>query len=896
VAREGGKSLLGRTVELAALDRVLDAARSGSADTLVLTGAPGIGKTTLLDAAWLRATDFERVRIAGREAESDLAWSGLASFLLACRDWDSAALAALREVVDGARRSLVSVGSALHALIVRRSERAPVLLAIDDAQWLDPPSADAIAFAVNRFAADRIAVIVTQRPGQAPRFARAVERAVDGLGRDQARALVRSRWTLPAEVVDRCVDLTGGNPLALLHVCDALSPDQRKGREPIEAVATLPARLAAVFAAKLAELPAATRRALAVVAAGGEIERLADVLDAMDTTPADLAAAEETGIVSLDGPPRLAHPLWSAAILDAVDPSTRRRVHRVLAAHTADPDRAALHRAAGADRADEGVARDLDALATRLIARGLPAIAARAWTDAARLSESADARLTREVSAARAFWDAGMPDAARAILERTIPELVDPRARAGAVLLRNQIRAFTEDARGASVALRAEADRVRGCAPDLEFPLLAAAAPAALLAADVPLGLELSARAAAAAGSDEVRSIGARALRGYAAVHLGDGSDLEEIRILEALGDVSAAAIPDDQIEMVQLAGYVLLLRERWGDAEHTLRAVIAMAARRGLSSTGAFAHATLAELDYRRGRWLDALTGATVDIALSETIEGGRATLGLAVAAHVLAHLGDAEQCSHRAAEALRSAEARGLASIAAFARAALGASALARGDTARAVEELDAVWAIRQRGGVAEPGVVWYHGDYVEALIAADRRKEAAGVVREVGRIAEATGGRWAATVATRGRALLSRGSARDAIAAAVALDAPFEIARTRLALVEHGCIDARSADLEAALATFERLGARPWAARARAASGATGESAASLAQQLTDAELRVAMLVGRGATNAAASEQLVLSVRTVDAHLRSIFRKLGLKSRSELVLRVATETGRR
>jgi DNA-binding CsgD family transcriptional regulator len=888
--------LLGRTNELAAIDRVLDGARSGNAGTLVLTGAPGIGKTTLLDAAWQRSAGFERVRIAGREAEAALAWSGLASLVLACRDWDADALAALRDVVDGARRNLVSVGSALHALIVRRSERTPVLLAIDDAQWLDPPSADAIAFAVNRFAADRVAVIVAQRPGQPPRFARAGEHVVEGLAREQARALVRARWTLPAEVVDRCFDLTGGNPLALLHVCEALSPDQRKGRQPIEAVATLPARLAAVFARKLDELPAATRRALAVVAAGGEIAQLADVLGAIDATLADLAAAEDAGIVSLDGPPRLAHPLWSAAILDAVDPSTRRRVHRALADHTDDPDRAALHRAAGADRADEGVARDLDALAARSVDRGLPAMAARAWTDAARLSATAGARHVREIAAAQAFWDAGMPGAARAILDATIPHLDDSRARAGAVLLRNQIRAFTEDARGAALALRAEADRVRARDPDLAFPLLAAATPAALLAADAPLGLELSAQAAVAAGSDEGRGIAARALRGYAAVHLGDGSDAESIRIMEALGNASLDAVVDEQLEMIQLSGYVLLVRERWGDAEHTLRAVIASAARRGLSSVEAFASALLAELDFRRGRWLDALTGATVDITLAETTEGGRAALGHTVAAHVLAHQGDADQCLLRARVALHSAEALGLASIAAFARAALGASALARGDAASALEHFDAVWEIRLRGGIAEPGVVWYHGDFVEALIRGDRRKEAADVVREVARIAAATGGRWAATVAARGQALLGRGPAREAIAAAVALDAPFELARTRLALVEHDRLDARAADLDAALATFERLGARPWAARARIASGADGESAPSLAQQLTDAELRVAMLVGRGATNAAASEQLVLSVRTVDAHLRSIFRKLGLKSRSELVLRVATETGRR
>lgn len=888
--------MLGRANELAALDRVLDDARAGNAGTLVLTGAPGIGKTTLLDAAWTRAGGFERVRVAGREAEASLAWSGLASLVLACRGWDETSLAALREVVDGARRSLVTVGSALHTLIVRRSERAPILLVIDDAQWLDPPSADALAFAVNRFAADRVAVVAAQRPGHPVRFAHATEHVVDGLGREPARALVQTRWTLPTEVMDRCIELTGGNPLALLHVCDALSPDQRKGRQPIEAVETLPARLAEVFAAKLAELPPATLRALSVVAAGGAQERLDAVLTAVGAASPDLAVAEEAAIVTLDGPPRLAHPLWRAAILDAAGPATRRRVHAALADHAIDPDRAALHRAAAAERADEAVARDLDALAERSIERGVPAIAARAWSDAARLSETTEARLAREILAARAFWDAGMPDVARALLERAIPELADARTRAGAVLLRNQIRAFTEDARGAALALRAEADRVRERAPDLEFPLLAAATPAALLAADVALGLELSARAADAAGSDEVRGIAARALCGYAALHLGDGSDREGIRILETLGDVAAEAVAEDRIEMVQLAGYVLLVRERWGDAEHTLRAVIATAARRGFPSVEAFASALLAEVDYRRGRWLDALTGATLDITLSETLDGGRATLGHTVAAHVLAHLGDTEQCERRARVALASSEALGLASIAAFARAALGASALANRDAARAAEELGAVWDIRRRGGVAEPGVVWYHGDFLEALIAEKRRKEADDVVREVARIAEATGGRWAAAVATRGNALLGRGSAREAIAAAVALDSPFELARTRLALVEYGRLDPRSADLDAALATFERLGAGPWAARARTAGGAAGDSAPSLAQQLTDAELRVAMLVGRGATNAAASEQLVLSVRTVDAHLRSIFRKLGLKSRSELVLRVASETGRR
>lgn len=887
-------SVLGRENELAALERVLEQARSGTAGVLVLTGPAGIGKTTLLDAACRAAPDFGCTRIAGHEAEADLAWAGVASLLLAWPDRDAPELALLRDVVGGARRSAVAVGSALHAAIIRRSERQPVLLAIDDAQWLDPASAEAFAFAAHRFAADRVAVLVAQRDGPRSRFAGAAEFAVDALARVQCRALVRSRFTLPATVVDRCIELSGGNPLALLHVCESLTPDQRSGQRPVDALGALPERLRAAFDAKLDELPDATLRALAVIAASSEIDRLEGVLAALDATPGDLLAAEAAGVVALDGRPRFTHPLWSNAVIERIPAALRRRVHQVLATHSGDPDRAALHRAAGADHSDERIARELDALALRATERGLPALAARAWRDAAQLSETPDPRHAREVAAAQAFWHASMPGAALATLDRTIPELADERARAEAVLLRNKISSFTEDARGGALALRAEADRVRGRLPDLEFELLSAATVAALLAADATLGLEVSARAIDVAGDDASR-LTALALRGYAAVHRGDDSDAGAIEVMESLAALPFDDVSEDQLELQQLAGYVLLVRDRWDDAERTLRAVIAGSSRRGLASVEAFSHALLAELDFRRGRWLDALTDATFDIALTEGREESRAPFGHAVAAHVFAHLGDAAQCAERAHFALRLAEQLGLWSVAAFARAALGASALADGDTAGAVAQLGGVWEIRRRGGVTESSVVWYQGDYIEALLAEGRRDEAAEIVRETMQNAGATRGRWATAVATRGTALLGKASPDEAIQAAIALGAPFELARTRLALVESSRCDARKAGIDVALATFERLGARPWAARARALLGAADESPPSLAQQLTHAELRVALLIGRGATNAAASETLVLSVRTVDAHLRSIYRKLGIRSRSELVLRVATEGGR-
>lgn len=886
--------MLGRDEELAALTRVLRQAREGSAAAVALNGPAGIGKTTLLDAAWSLADDFERIRIVGHESEASLGWSGLASLLVAWPALSGPPLELLQEVVGGARHGTVAVGSALHALVTRRSTRSPVLLVIDDAQWIDQPTADALAFALHRFAADHVAVLIAERTDQPTRFAHVPAFGVAGLDASRCRALIAERFPMPAAVADRCIELTGGNPLALLHICEALPADQRAGRRPIDGVGALPERLGAAFAAKLSVLPAATQRALAVLAAGGDGAHLNRALAGMEAGPADFGVAEAAGIVTLDGRPRFEHPLWIAAVLDHVGPALRRRAHRVLAESAGDPDRAALHRAAGAEQPDECIASELEGLAARCASRGLPALAARAWLDAADLSERIDARQRREVAAAEALWDASMPRAAAQILDRTIPGLGDPRERAAAVLLRNQIRAFTEDARGAALELRAEADRVHGVVADLEFPLLAAATIGALLAADLPLGLELSARALAWA-DDGVERIAAVALRGYAALHAGDGSDLEAISTMESLGNVPFESVPDDQIELFQLAGYVLLVRERWDDAERVLRDGISHASRRGFASIAAFSSALQAELEFRRGRWLDALTVATVDIALTESLAENRASLGHAVAAHVLAHLGDAAACESRARRALESSERLGLASIAAYARSALGASALARGDAAGAARELREVWEIRLRGGVREPGVVWYQGDFIEALIAEDRRDEATEVVRDVTRSAKATGRGWSAAVAAHGRALLGRGSVRDAIAAATALGAPFELARTRLALVEHARCDARTAGIDEALATFERLGARPWAARARALLGAIGDSPPSLAQQLTDAELRVALLVGRGGTNAAVSEQLVISVRTVDAHLRAIFRKLGLKRRSELVLRIATEAGR-
>jgi DNA-binding CsgD family transcriptional regulator len=883
--------LLGRLRERAAIERALERAKAGSSTSLVLVGPPGIGKSALLAAAEESARGFECARLGGFEPEAALPWAGLASLLAAWPALAAADAQPLRDAIAGLRVPSAAIGAALHAGIVRRSAERPLLLLVDDVQWLDPPTTEALAFALRRLGADRVAVVAARRDDSPPSVP-GDELAIGALDRSDSLALLRAHLELPADVADRCAALAAGNPLALLHLASSLTPDQRRGLRPVDAIESLPQQLGATFRAKLAALPDATRRALVVIAAGSG-DGMERALAALGASVSDLLAAETAGILALDPRPRLLHPLWAAAILDSSDAALRRRANAALADHASDPDRAALHRASSAERPSEEIASEVEGLALRCARRGVPALAARAWADAARLSPDATARRRRALIAAQAFWDASLPDAANELLSDLMPALTDANQRAEAVVLHGQIAAFTRDARGASLALRAEAARGRGLAPSAELALYRAATVAALLAADARLGVELARRGVAAAPSGTHR-VAAQALLGYAAVHLGDGSEREAIARIEGLATAPSETLAGDPIDLLHLVAWVLLVRGKRAECERALRQLLAEAARLGLVSEQAFAEGVLAELDFRRGRWLDAIGVATagdLDEAPGSDLRGA---LRNAVAAHVLAQLGDADACAQRAGRALRAANACGLASIASFARTALGASALAQGNARAAADALWPVWETRLRGGVAEPGVTWYQGDVVEALLALGRRADAAAIVADVAESAAATRNAWAQAAAARGAALLGEGGAGEALAAAQALDAPFELARTQLALVEHGVSAPRDARLSDALATFERLGARPWAERTRARLGAGGASEDSLARLLSEAELRVALLVARGATNAEIGEQLVLSVRTVDAHLRTIFRKLGISRRTQLALRVSRERG--
>ncbi len=884
--------LLGRAPEIAEIEQAFARAREGTADALLLVGPPGIGKTALLDTAWELARDFERVRISGSAPESQLPWAGLSSLLVAWPALAASESGVLRDAIAGSNAPATAIGAALHAAIAQRCGERPVALLIDDVQWLDVASIEAIAFACRRLTSDRVALVAARRPDGENPLAFARERTLPPLARDECHALARARFALPREVEERCVAAAEGNPLALIHLCGSLTPEQRRGLRAVETSEAPPQPIAAAFAARLAELPSATLRALVVLATHSEAAALAGALASMDADASDLLAAEAAGIVRLGAEPRLTHPLWGAAILERAEPALRRRAHAALAAHSRDPDRAALHRAASAEGPSEAIAREVEAHALRCGKRGLPALAARAWADAARLSETEESRTRRQRIAAQMFWDASLPDAALDLLEASLRSLADPAERAAAVLLQHNIRAFTHDARGAALALRDEARRIAGRAPDLELSMHWAATVAALVAADATLGVELAQAALAAARTRDQLAV-AEALLGYAAVHLGDGSERHAIERVEAIAHLTADEIHTDPINAMHLCAWTLMVRDRRAECVSVLGGLLAESARRGLVAEQAWASGVLAEVEYRRGRWLDALAHANPD-PFGELRADGRDALRHAVGAHVLAQLGDRAGCTARARTVQEIAEARGALALASFARAALGADALAHGEIDGAIAALWPLWELRKRRSIGEAGVIWYQADLVEALVVGGRRGDAREVVRDLAANASATNGRWARAAAARGAALLGEGSAAEAIAAASDLDSPFELARTRLALVERRVCAPRDAVLSAALESFERLGAKPWIARARTQLGASTASPSSLAHVLTEAELRVALLVARGASNGEAAGELTLSVRTVDAHLRTIFRKLGISRRTQLAVRVNQESG--
>ncbi|MBO0818605.1 MAG: AAA family ATPase, partial [Actinobacteria bacterium] len=388
--------LYGRGEQLAAIDRLLEAMRSGRAGSVMLRGEAGIGKTALLDAAERKAAGARVLRVTGVESEAELPFAGLHALMRPALDEIGAlperqavALRGAFGMTEAAVTDRFLVGLGVLSLIAELAERQPVLLLVDDAQWLDRASADALVFAARRLHAERAAVLAAARDeppgGGLPSLP---ELWVGELDRASAERLLAGKG-LALAVRDHLVAEAAGNPLALIELSRGLSAGERAGSvTPLPLPGGPPTgRVQAAFLARVTALPEACRRAVLVAALGGmaDLAEVSRAVAAAGGSLTDLAGAERAGLVRVTPVGvSFTHPLARAAVLAGTDVAERAGAHRALAG-VLDGDRRAWHLAALTDGPDEQVAAELDVAAGHARDRGSAAAMSAAYERAATL-------------------------------------------------------------------------------------------------------------------------------------------------------------------------------------------------------------------------------------------------------------------------------------------------------------------------------------------------------------------------------------------------------------------------------------------------------------------------------------------------------------------------------
>jgi DNA-binding CsgD family transcriptional regulator len=902
--------LLGRDAERARLNGLLERARGGASAALVIRGEPGIGKSALLEDAVAAADGMTVLRARGVESESELSFAGLAdllgpvvSELGSLPPPQRVALAgalALGPPVPGDRFTLYAAALSLLATV---AERAPVLVAVDDAPWLDAPSREALVFVARRLQEEGVVLLLAARSGEpvGSEPAGVAELVLDGLDAGASAALLEQAGAIAPEVAGRLFDATGGNPLALLELSRLLNDAQRSGAEPIEEPVPVGAGIERAFSHRIDALPAASRQALAMAAASES-----GALDELAAAGLDLNAlepAEAAGLIAVaDGRLTFRHSLLRSVAYRAVPAPEQRAAHRAIAA-ALEGERRAWHLAAAAVAPDEEVAAALAEAAGAARARGGPAAAMRAAERAARLTPEPRQRAGRLLEAAGDCARVGRPDRAQELLAEALELAEEPRLRADVQHMRALIEARSGAAAAAAELLGEEAARVEAIDPVRAATMTMAAVQPLFEAGENATGLATAQRGQALAERAELPPMPAglplaMALllcneRPAAQPMLHGAVDwLDHAEDPWALGPVLIFGI-----------GQAFMWMEDHDRSRRLLESGIAQS--RAWSAPGLMPYGLLClcELEFRSGRWAHAYAAGTEAVRLAE--ETGQLNdkgYSLAVLARVEAALGHEKECRAHMAGSLEIVDLLGAEIVRGYVASTLGLLELGHGRSEEAAVALEGLAGFLGERPAGDPAVMQWPPDLVEAHVRLGRREDAEAVLAPFERAARHSGSRWASAAAARCRGLLAPDDAfdepfREALEHRAM---PFETARTQLVLGERlrragRRVEARG-ELRDALATFERLGAQPWAERARTELRASGErvrrGSPTAAEQLTPQELQVALEVARGSTNREAAAALFLSPKTIEFHLRNIYRKLGIRSRTELVRLVLSD----
>ncbi|MEA2532531.1 MAG: hypothetical protein QOJ93_342 [Actinomycetota bacterium] len=903
--------LLGRRRECEVLDRLLGAARHGHGEAIVVHGEPGIGKTALLEYAVGAAQDVRVLRTLGNEAEMELPFAALQQLcapVLAGLDQlpepQGDALRVAFGLMTGDPPDRLLVGLAVLSLLSRLAAERPLLCVVDDTQWLDRQSAQAFAFVARRLAAEPIAFVFGARI-VTDEVRGLSELVVEGLGEADALALLRSVLLdrVDERVLERLVAETHGNPLALLELPRGLTPSQLAGGFVLPVSVPLAGRIEASFRRRLDRLPAESRRLLLVAAAEptGDpvlVWRAAEELGVDDSAA---AAVEAEGLLDLSPRVVFRHPLVRSAIYGAASPEERREAHRALSEATdaaVDPDRRAWHRAQATSRPDDEVAADLELSAGRAQARGGVAAAAAFMERSAELTVDPARRAGRALVAAEAKRQTGALDAALGLAAIAERGPLDDSQRAEVDVLRAQISFASNRGNDAPLLLLKAARRLEPHdAPRARQTYLDAMS-AALFAGRLAHGC--SARDVAKAALAAPRPAGPP----RASDLLLDG-----VARLIADGPTTGTAVLRQALDAFRGSDVGTEERLRWSWLAGRAAAFIwdydswdVLTARQVEVATDAGALAVLPlTLSTRAGVHLFAgeLSVAASLVEQVETVADATDTrtarYGAAAVAAFRGREHDARQLLDAGSKDFASrGEGTGL-TVTQWAAAVLY-NGLARYDEAFVAAD----------EALEDPYELWLSPwATVEIIEAASRTGRADAAAAALERLAEGTsvsGTDWGAAVEERSRALVSEGAVAEALYRhAVDRLAPtalrLDLARTHLLYGEwlrreRRHVDARQ-QLQAAHDLFTEFGMEGFAERARVELRATGgharKPAAGPNTDLTAQEAQISQLVAQGRTNLEIAAQLFISPSTVEYHLHKVFRKLGVKSRTQLARRV-------
>jgi ATP/maltotriose-dependent transcriptional regulator MalT len=907
--------VLGRDAELERFEALLGAAVDGRSAVHVLRGEAGVGKTTMLNELSERAARFMVLRAPGLEAEADLPFAGLASLLRPILRFLGAIPAPQATALEGAlglgppgASDPFTISAGTLSLLAAAAEDAPVLAVVDDVQWIDASSTQALVFAGRRLVAEGVVLVFAAREDVPAVLdnARFSETYLGGLDHEAARELLsRIATDLSDEVAEQIIQTSGGNPLALIEIPRLLDTAQRIGSEPLPDPLPVGNALEATYRARGGELSEDGRRALLVAAADGTgaLAVVTAALRALGSTSAALEEAEATGLIAVNGEVRFRHPLIRSALYHAATASERRAAHRAIAASIHDdPMRRAAHLARGAAAPDEEIATAIETAAKEARRRHAPSAAARAWEQSARLTLDPPGRIRRLVAAAEAYQLSGQLDRATAILDEAAKGTTDSSLLGEIGVLRGRGEVFRGAPHQAHALLVEQARKVVGEEPGHAAALFTEAAMAGMVAGEAKLAVEAARRAfeiARETGGPE--AVAATLTYANALVIVGGSAEastyLERVAPLESIDPM--AGPPVLQLE-VGISSTLCQFDEARALGERLV------AAGREASAPGLlpFPLSALADIDYRTGRWTIARAEAQESYVLAS--ETGQSVVSYAriMLARVEAAMGLDEDCQAHVGEALAIAERLGADAITFYADAVLGLLELGLGRFEQAVLYSERATTASRERGVGEPALLMSAPDLVEAYERLGQREEAQAALEALEEEVQASGGVWGRAAAARVRGLLAPDDEfelpfEEALVLYRNVALPFDEARTELCLGERRRRAGRRADartpLRKAFSTFDRLGAKPWAERARMelrASGETLRAAPEAAEKLTPQELQVAVVVSRGATNREAAAELFLSPKTIDFHLSRIYRKLGIRSRTQLVSALAAD----